>query len=66
MGEPGQNLLGERRTPSDDLVEGRLVEPGDSVFLSDRIVDPGARCGEGEDDSPPTIAVTARTAFEER
>ena len=34
---------------SDDMVEGGLVEAGNSVFLGDRVVDPGAGCGEGED-----------------
>ena len=46
----GPKVVGERRTPGDDLVEGGLVEAGDSVFFSDRVVDPGAGCGEAQDD----------------
>jgi hypothetical protein len=52
MSEHREKAVGERRTPSDDLVEGRLVEPGDSVLLGDRIVDSGADCGEAQDDQP--------------
>jgi hypothetical protein len=50
MGEHGEKLVGERRTPSDDLVEGGLVEAGDSVLLGDRVVNPGAGCSEAQDD----------------
>src|SRR6478735_5768200 len=50
MREPGPQVVGERRTPGDDLVEGWLIKAGDSVFLSNRVVDPGAGCGEAQDD----------------
>src|SRR5512133_4382089 len=50
MGEHSEELVGTRRTPSDDLVEGGLVKAGDAVFLSDRVVNSGAGCGEAQDD----------------
>jgi hypothetical protein len=52
MGEHGEELIGKRRTPSDHLVEGGLVERRDSVFFGDRVIDPGAGCGEAQDDQP--------------
>jgi len=63
MGEHGEKPVGERRTPSDDLVEGGLVQAGDSVLLGDRVINPGAGCSEAQMTRPPAIAVTARSAF---
>jgi hypothetical protein len=61
-----EELVGEPRAHGDDLVESGPIEPEDSVFLSDGIVDPALAAVMPRMTNPPTIAVTASSACLER